>query len=96
LDAPEEDPADEAANYKSMNGYEQQVEDLFKEEAKEGWMMEVTDEQAKAAYGSSLHVAALAVVVEKDKIRVVHDGTNKVCVNNRIKVRDQIRSPTAG
>ena len=42
------------------------------------------------------HIAALAVVVEPEKIQVVHDGTNKIHINNCIRVRDRVRSPTAG
>ena len=33
---------------------------------------------------------------KKRKLCVVHDGTHGVGVNNRIKVRDQVKSPTAG
>ena len=38
----------------------------------------MSDEQAKAEFGKDLHIAALVVVVEPEKIREVHDGTNKV------------------
>ena len=38
----------------------------------------------------------LAVVQEAWKIRVVHDGSNGVHVNHRIRPRDQARSPGAG
>ena len=38
----------------------------------------------------------LAVVQEAWKIRVVHDGSNGVHVNHRIRPRDQVRSPGAG
>ena len=87
--------AREVPNYKSIHGYEEQVLKLFREEEKEGWTTEMTDKDAEEEFGSKLHVAALAVVVKADKIRVVHDGTNKVQVNNCIQVRDQARSPTA-
>ena len=40
-------------------------------------------------------MAALKVVEEKNKLRIVHDATHGVAVNHRIKVRDQARSPTA-
>ena len=86
----------EATNYRSVEGYEDQVRQLFLEEAAEGWMVELTDAEAEKEFGANLRVAALAVVVEAEKIRVVHDGTNKVHVNNCIRVTDQARSPTAG
>ena len=69
---------------------------LFEEEENMGWMEEVADEVAKERYGPRLFVAALAVIQEKEKIRVLHDGTKDVQVNNRIRVRDQVRSPGAG
>lgn len=43
-----------------------------------------------------MFIASLAVVEEADKIRVVHDGSNKVLVNHRIRPKDQQRSPGAG
>ena len=43
-----------------------------------------------------MHVAYLGVVAEKDTIRFVHDASNSVRVNHRIKVRDLIRCPGAG
>ena len=51
---------------------------------------------AKAEFGKDLHIAALAVVLEPEKIRVVHDGTNKIHINNCIRVRDRVMSPTPG
>ena len=68
----------EATHYRSVNGYEKQVRGLFGDEAADGWMVEMTDEQAVKEYGANFRIAALAVVVESEKIRVVHDGTNKV------------------
>ena len=59
-------------------------------------MMEIPEMEARKLFGERLHVAALAVVVEKDKIRVVHDGTNKVHVNHMIRAKDQTISPSAG
>ena len=56
----------------------------------------MTDEQAEKEYGANLRIAALALVVESEQIRVVHDGTSKVHVNNCTRVKDQVRSPTAG
>jgi hypothetical protein len=94
-----EDPGDgkvEVENYRSMVGYEKQVEALFKEEEAAGWMEEFPDAEAKEIWGQNLFVAALAVVVEKDKIRVVHDGSNGVHVNHRIRPLDQQRCPGAG
>lgn len=86
----------EAENYSTVEGHEAAVEKLFREEQKAGWMVELTDAEAKAEYGDRLRIAALAVVVEPTKIRVVHDASNHVGVNHRIRPKDQTRSPGAG
>ena len=83
-------------NYKSAEGHLGAIEALFREEEKLGWMKEMDEEEAKKIYGSRLFVASLAVVQEPGKIRVVHDGSNGVHVNHRIRPRDQTRSPGAG
>ena len=59
-------------------------------------MEEYPEDVAKEKFGARLAIAALGVVEEKDKIRVVHDGSHKVHVNHRIHVKDQIRCPGAG
>lgn len=86
----------ERPNYKSVEPHLEAVEKLFREEQVLGWMIEMTDAQAKAEYGDRLHIAALAVVEEPGKIRVVHDGSNAVLVNHKIRPRDQTRAPGAG
>ena len=86
----------ERANYGTLGDHIQEVKTLFKEEAKLGWMREYDDHEAKKIYGENLFIAALAVVKEPGKIRVVHDGSNVVRVNHRIRPRDQTRSPGAG
>ena len=92
---PEEDERDRD-NYKSIMGFESQVEKLFREEAAAGWMEEVTDEEARRRYSERLCKGSLGVVDEKTKIRVVHDGSHGVHVNHKIKTRDQVRMPGAG
>ena len=92
----EDNETHENPNYASVSEHAEAVEALFREEAAMGWMEERTDEAAKAEFGDRLFVAALAVVVEPNKLRVVHDGSHVVQVNNRIRPRDQIRSPGAG
>ena len=86
----------EKVNYKMLEPHKDEVRALFVEESRLGWMKEITDEEAKREYGEKLFVAALAVVQEPGKIRVVHDGSNGVHVNHRIRPRDQTRSPGAG
>ena len=83
-------------NYQSVGPHLERVKALFREEAALGWMEEYPVDVAREKFGSRLAIAALGVVAEKDKIRVVHDGSHTVHVNHRIKVRDQIRCPGAG
>ena len=83
-------------NYKSVAPHLDRVRALFQEEARSGWMLELPEEEARRRYGSRLAIAALGVVEERDKIRVVHDGSHKVHVNHRIRVRDQVRCPGSG
>ena len=90
------EPDREVLNYKSTLGFEEKIEALFKEEEKLGWMVEMSDEDAEQNYGKNLHLAGLGLVEEKEKICVVHDGTNGVGVNNRIRVLDQVKSQRLG
>ena len=83
-------------NYCSTEGFEDKVEELFREEERLGWMVNLSDEEAKQKYGDRLHVASLGVVDEGAKIRVVHDATHGVHVNHRIRPQDQLRCPGAG
>ena len=96
LEEEAEDAQAEVDNYRSLAGYEAEVKKLFEDEEKLDWMKELSCEEAHQQYGKTLHLAGLAVVVEKDKFRVVHDGTHGVKVNQRIRVQDQVKTPTAG
>ena len=96
LDAVDGPGAHEQANYGTFHAHKEAVRDLFKKEADLGWMVEMTDEEAAKEYGKNLFVAGLAVVQEPGKIRVVHDGSNGVHVNHRIRLQDQVRPPSAG
>ena len=96
LGDPQGEPETERDNYKSMAGFEDRVEALFREEAAQDWMEEFPDEAAKEVYGDRLVVSSLAVVDEGSKIRVVHDATRGVALNHQIKVQDQVRYPGAG
>lgn len=96
LDECFEPGAAEAPNYRRVADYAAQVEELFTSEAEDGWMVRLTNEQATRKYRNRLHIAALAVIDEGDKVRVIHDGSNNVMVNHRIRPRDQLRSLGAG
>lgn len=84
----------EAENYGSLADHINEVEAQFRQEEKEGFMMEISDTELKSKYGSSYAISPLAVLVEgPGKIRVIHDGTHKTRINHRIKCLDKLRSP---
>ena len=84
-------------NYISAKQHAEMVQRQFLAEAELGAMEEMSLESAKAKFGKDLAVASLGAIEKKDgSYRVVHDGTHGVGVNARIKVRDQIRFPSAG
>ena len=66
------------------------VQQQFLAEAERGAMAEMSLESAKATFGRDLAVASLDAIEKKD------GSYRGVGVNARIKVRDQIRSPSAG
>ena len=96
LDEDVGDGVAEKANYASVEDHRAEVEELFREEEELGWMAEITDDNAKEIFGDRLHVAALAVIEEGDKIRVVHDASNGVHVNHHIRLKDQVKYPSSG
>ncbi|CAE7745050.1 SWP2 [Symbiodinium sp. CCMP2592] len=62
-------------------------------------MVEVPLSEAVASYRPKLSVASLGAIERKDgSYRAAHDGTHgvNVNVNAKIKLRDQLRNPTAG
>ena len=69
----------------------------FREEEKDGMMMEMPDQTFKEKYGSNSAVSSLAVLVEGEagsqKIRVIRDGTHKTRMNHRIRTRDKLAVP---
>ena len=84
----------EKANYASVKDHVEAVAKQFEEEQALGWMESLTDSEFEKRYGDNRAVSALAVLVEPDKIRILHDATHDTRVNHRIKVRDRQRMPT--
>ena len=73
------------------------VQTQFQEEAKLGAMVELPLSEARERFGDRLVLACLGAIEKKDgACRVTHDGTHGVGVNSAIRMRDQVRSPTAG
>ena len=84
----------ENSNYNSVEGFKDQVQAQFEEEAALGWMQRMSDSEFRERYQGSYAISALAVLQEKDKIRVLHDGSNGTMVNHKIRCRDRQRMPT--
>lgn len=93
-----EDPLLSAAlenpNYKSIEPHIAVVKEQFQEEASLGWMEELSNEEFRRRFGKDSAISALAILEEKDKLRVLHDGSNVTRVNFRIRCRDRQRMPT--
>ena len=66
----------------------------FDAQVKAGMMLRLTFKEARARWGPLLRVAAMAVIQESDKNRVIHDATNLVGVNQEIKIPDLEQYPT--
>ena len=84
-------------NYLSVKDHASIVQQQFEAEAELGAMQELPADKARARYGRNFAVASLGAIEKKDGSHgVIHDGTHGVAVNAAIKIRDQLRSPTAG
>eukprot|EP00435_Cladocopium_sp_Y103_P012346 s2725_g3.t1 len=86
------------SNYQSVDQHVDFVRQHFAEECAEGMMEKISLEEAKTRYGDKVAVSSLAVLVEDNhqgKKRIIHDATHGTKVNNRIRCRDKVRSPSA-
>ena len=66
----------QAENYSSVEPHVSAVKAKFKEAEDLGLMREYTDEPFFSTFGSNTAISSLAVLAEKDKLRVLHDGTH--------------------
>ena len=84
-------------NYLSAKDHADIAQTQCQEEAKLGAMVELPLSEARERFGDRLVLASLGAIEKKDgTYRVIHDGTHGVGVNSAIRMRDQVRSPTAG
>ena len=82
-------------NYSSAKESAEQIEQQFEQEVQMGAMVRCDLDQARAEYGDELTVASLGAVPKSDQtVRVVHDATHGLRVNDRIRVRDAQNYPT--
>lgn len=92
-----DDPLEEGVwhskNYNSLEPHLEDVRRQFEEEIADQMMGKCTLKEFKTLYPGGYAIASLAVLVEKDKKRVLHDGSNRVRTNYKIKTRDKLRTP---
>jgi hypothetical protein len=82
-------------NYITAQEHRDVVQKQFEKEASLGAMMEIGLEQAQKEWGK-ISVASLGALEKADgSYRVIHDATHGLAVNSKIRVQDQVRSPTA-
>ena len=89
------------ANYPSAHAFAEEVRKTLEDQAarKQIEVMELA--QAKRLCGDGLFIAALGALKKgqtpegETEVRIIHDGTHKVGVNDRIRVRDAGAFPTA-
>ena len=74
------------------------VERQFEAEVAEGLMIKLTLEEAIARFGEHLSLAAIGAIEKRGstaEVRVIHDASHGILLNHSIRVRDQVRLPTA-
>ncbi len=86
-----------AQNYSTLDLHLNEVEKQFEAEEGEGMMEALSEAEFHKKYGpNKFAIAALAVLQEKDKIRVLYDATHQVGTNHKIRMKDQLRMPGPG
>ena len=57
-------------------------------------MIRTTYKEAKRIYGEKLLIGALGLIEEgPEKFRLIHDGTHRILMNNRVRELGQVSSP---
>ena len=85
-------------NYPSLAEHAATVQKQFEEDERKRWMCRTTVRKALEEYGDDLVIAATGAIAKKGKegeVRVIYDGSHGVTTNPGIRVRDQVKYPTA-
>ncbi|CAE7581099.1 unnamed protein product [Symbiodinium natans] len=84
-------------NYPSAQEHAERVDFQFQKEISCGAMVEMDLAEAQEEFGEALSIASLGALLKPDdSVRVLHDGTHGVHLNDSIKVRDAQSYPTGG
>ncbi|CAJ1363105.1 unnamed protein product, partial [Effrenium voratum] len=87
----------EMDNYDSASDAGPALQQHFEKEESMGHMFPLSGAEARRRYpGGRLRIAAQAVLPKVGGIRVIHDGTHGVQVNNGITNRNRLQSPGPG
>jgi hypothetical protein len=88
-------------NYASAVGFEKEVEKVLRKQAAKGQVLILPEAEAHRRYPDSLVIASLGAIekgIDEDgdtEVRVLHDGTFTVRLNEAIRVRDASLFPGA-
>ena len=80
-------------NYSSLEEHKEIIKAQLEEDEAEGLMGRMPLKEFKEIYKDEFAISALSALKEKDKVRLLHDGSHVTRVNHRIKCRDKLRCP---
>jgi hypothetical protein len=80
-------------NYASLSEHSEAIKLQLQEEEAEGMVGSTSFKKFKSWYPEGFAISALSVLQEKEKLRLLHDGTHVTRVNHRIRSRDKLRCP---
>ena len=86
----------QCTNYQSATENMQDIKRQVHEELQRGTVVKMSKEEALRKFPGKLNVAALGAVPKEQgssTVRIIHDATHKVEINNRIRVQDRLRFP---
>ena len=99
LDAGHDTEAVWRSNYPTVDELVEKVEEVLEDQVKRRQVLKLPEEVAKVRYPGLVIASLGANRKEKSDgsitARVLHDGSNGIAVNRRIRVRDQERCPMA-
>jgi len=80
-------------NYSSLDEHKEVIKAQLIEDEAEGLMGRMSLKELKNCYKDDFAISALSALKEKDKVRLLHDGSHVTRVNHKIKCRDKQRCP---
>ncbi|CAE8582981.1 unnamed protein product [Polarella glacialis] len=93
----EEGEPGDGDNYSSARDNLDSIRLQFEEERSLGAVRQVLKVEACKEYGRNLLIAPIGAIEKANSsFRVIHDGTNKVRINPKIRARDQHKCPGSG